>query len=155
MKYMIFILFALLIGSCSGTKGTKEYDISSGNMSIVYRGSACYGQCPVFNMKISSNGEIVYNGISNTKLVGSNTTTISQKQLKELVSMLETGNFFNLNDKYDIDVTDLPYTSIELKINDKTKSVTFRISPPKEIKAFVKSLDSLIDNVSIWTKKEI
>jgi hypothetical protein len=154
MKNTIYILFAIIIISCSGTKTSNDYDISSADMYITYSGSACYGKCPEFNMKIQGNGEIVYNGIKNTKLKGINKTTISEKQLIQLVKMLENGKFFNLQDRYDDNVTDLPFTRIELKIKDKKKLVVFRVSPPEGIKGFVKCLDSLIVDTSIWTPKD-
>lgn len=155
MKNILIILLAIFsFGCCSCPKPASEYDISSGDYYIIYRGSACYGICPEFSLKVENNGTVVYNGIKNTKMQGVNLTTITENQVKELFASLEKGKFFELLDKYDEKVTDLPFISIEVKINNKLKRVVYRLSPPDGLKHVADFLDKLIENKDVWSKKE-
>lgn len=155
MRNLLFILLAIFtVGCCSCPKPTSEYDISSGNYFITYRGSACYGKCPEFNLKLENNGKVIYTGINNTKMQGIYVTTISEKQINELFASLEKGKFFTLLDKYDEYVTDLPYVSIGVKINEKNKLVVYRNFPPDGLKDVADFFNKLIANTSVWTKEE-
>ena len=91
---------------------------------LVYYGkTACYGDCPVFFLKIYSDGKLEYNGIKNVARQGIVERQLSQEKLTILLEQIESNGFFQLAEKYPIHgkrIVDFPNTILKMN-NKKTK----------------------------------
>ncbi len=90
---------------------------------ILYYGkTACYGECPVFFLKIFSDGTVIYNGIQNVEKKGIIRTTMRKERLSNLVAQIATPHFFRMAQNYPTSgrrVQELPNTI--LQINNKVQ----------------------------------
>jgi hypothetical protein len=97
MKYFLFIVpFAVLI-SCTSHLGISQID---------FKADACFGECPIFDMKISKDGPAKYDAKLYNEHQGQFFATIKQSQLDSLVMLIEKARFFSLKDKYSTCSTD-------------------------------------------------
>ncbi len=106
----------------------------------------CFGRCPVYKMRIYSDGSVEYEGIRDVDMIGKYTTTITKSKMNAILKMAEEIKFFELEDEYDDPmVTDLPSATTSVVGHDgKTKSVKRRHGFPKRILQLEKLFDDLM-----------
>jgi len=78
------------------------------------------------------------------KKKGKYTKKLSQEQLKEIQSQIDVIKLFELNDKYDSKITDIPSTLLYVVFNGKKKKIYDRDGGPVELKRFEKLIDFLV-----------
>ena len=87
----------------------KEYE----NRLLSIRKTPCFGDCPVYDLNIDKEGNVIYNGIQYVIEEGKREFKLSDVELKKLTEMLNTGNFDSFKDEYDNPrITDLASTFI-------------------------------------------
>jgi len=105
-------------------------------------------------MSIFDNGNIEYNGKRFVEKEGNYTGTLSMDQINMIKERINTSNFFELNSKYDSNVTDFPSCIIEVKLDGKSKKITDRIGAPKELKKLEKFIEEMVFNAELTKVKE-
>ncbi len=96
---------------------------------FIYSKSICYGTCPAYKVTLSSGGELLFKGKKFVKSVGVYKIKKSPKLFGKIEQILSKYKFDNYKDSYFDDKsckemwTDHPTTTIELKLNGKTKKV--------------------------------
>jgi hypothetical protein len=87
---------------------------------INIRRTPCYGNCPVYEAKLMSNGKVYYNGTRAVDMIGNYEANADAERLKDLWKNIEQVKFFDFANKYPLDeknqIADLP--SCILTIND-------------------------------------
>ena len=81
---------------------------------VHFETTPCYGSCPVFELKISSNGTLEYNGKRFTNFTGRKNLKLDSKQVEELFALIEYTDVKNLKNNYYINATDNP--AVNLKV---------------------------------------
>lgn len=114
----------------------------------------CFGRCPTYTMKIYMDGFVEFNGIRDTEMIGTYTTTISEDKITAILQKAEEIQFFTFDDKYDDGmITDLPSTTTVIRDADgKTKSVMRRHGYPKSILTLEQLFDDLMKSER-WTSE--
>ena len=94
---------------------------------FIYSKSQCYGTCPAYKVTLTSDGELIFKGKKFVKSVGVYKIKKSPKMFGKIEQILSKYKFNSYNDSY-FDAksckemwTDHPTTTIELKLNGKTK----------------------------------
>ncbi len=87
-----------------------------------------YELCQIYKITVKSNGEVLFEGIQNTKLKGKTKGKISEEKVKELIKEFDKANYFNLIDKYNYETcpnafTDSHDVNTSIQMNGKKKSV--------------------------------
>jgi hypothetical protein len=113
--------------------------------------SPCYGTCPVYEMKIYSDGKVEYEGKRNVERIGKYIATISEEQMQKFVNVANEINYFKLEDKYDSPITDVPSTTTTLSVNGSAKSVYRRADYPNKILRFEALFEDLFE-LLVWKK---
>lgn len=107
----------------------------------------CFGKCPSYKITIFNTGDVMYEGFSFAEKEGKYTKKLTQKQLSEIQAQIDVVNLFELNDKYDSHITDIPSTILYVIYKGKKKKILDRDGAPDELKRFEKLIDFLvIDN---------
>ena len=133
-KIIIFILamfcfsfFAPQIKSQSLLKGGKIPK----DLIIKLTRTVCFGTCPDYQLTIKSNGNVSFKGGRFTQTKGIAKATITQTNLKIIISEFEKANFFSLKNSYSETsdgcgevATDNPSEIISIQINGKKKNVS-------------------------------
>lgn len=172
MKYVIVLItFSLFLFSCNSKKGTStanneviedvytddykfENVTPNDSMFASIDRSPCFGQCPVYTMKIYNNGLVKYKGINFVKRTGEFVLELSNSKMLEFVNKAEDIEYMKMDDSYDNpSITDVPSTATSIVINRTRKKVYRRFGYPKEIVEFEKLFDNLLDSDK-WIKVE-
>lgn len=94
-----------------GTFNTIKEDFENRLISI--RKTPCFGDCPVYEVTISKDGKVTYNGINFVNEKGVKEFQLSEKELKKLNEKLSKKDFSEFAEEYNNPrITDLPSTYI-------------------------------------------
>lgn len=108
---------------------------------ITLERTGCFGTCPIYALKISADGVLVFEGKNFVKKTGKVESKITQQQLRQLISAFDKAKYFSLRDKYDGTEdgcpsywTDSPSAITSININGKSKKISHyygcRENPP-------------------------
>lgn len=99
-------------------------------LSLKMKRSGCYGRCPVYDLTVQPDGEIIFEGKNWTETVGKADDKLSEEQLENLVLEIEKANFFSLENVYDWDsgncpelASDMPGVNLTINLNGKEKTI--------------------------------
>jgi len=166
MKYILSsIILAIVLVSCANSKkatdksqsskNTTFKNVAEGDSLFAYiRRGACYGSCPIFEIKIYNSGFAELKGTRFVDLIGDYTTTISKEKMLALVEKAKSIGYQNMDDVYDNEmITDIPETNTSIVIDGKRKAIRRRVGFPNEILSFEALFDQLLKTEK-WTKIE-
>ena len=152
MKYIHSIILAVLFAGCCNCNQTQ--DAYSGQWSLAYTGSGCYGKCPVFKLLVFSDGKLYYEGLENTPRIGNYTATASKSEIEDIAAQLRAADFTNMDESYDSLTTDLPFTRIIFDNSNDKKIITYRVQAPKVLNKLTDILKHLANEDKIWIEKQ-
>jgi len=149
-------LVALFAMSCKSTKetastsaavetSTETMKQTEPQMLASIERTACYGRCPMYKATFMDNGEVKYVGKGFVDKVGTYKTLISEEDVRLIKNNIVEYDYFNLDSLYPTPITDFPSSITEVNLNGNRKKVINRRSPPPNLKAFEKFLDSLLE----------
>ncbi|MDQ3322404.1 MAG: DUF6438 domain-containing protein, partial [Acidobacteriota bacterium] len=90
----------------------------------------CFGECPIYDLTIQSNGKVIFEGKKYTKTIGKTESKLEKEKIKQLISEIEKANFFSLDNAYNYDsgncpvlVSDSSSITLYIKLNGKEKTI--------------------------------
>ncbi|MAQ48064.1 MAG: hypothetical protein CMD27_04215 [Flavobacteriales bacterium] len=117
---------------------------------ITMKRTPCYGECPQYMISIYESGKVLYNGVRFVQKTGCFQSNINRQKINYIKFLLDEIQFFDLDDKYISEVTDLPSVITEVFVNGNRHKVIDRLEAPKKLKNLYAELDLLVDEISIW-----
>lgn len=111
------------------------------SLFITMERTPCLGMCPSYLIQIFNTGRVEYEGRTFAKKEGKYTKTLSDAALEEITNKIKDIDFFNLEDKYDKLVTDIPSCIISVHLDGKKKKILDRYNGPQGLR----NLEKLID----------
>lgn len=153
MKQYIKLLLlgiVLVFTACKSKSNTTSRALRGDRPFIIsLERTPCFGTCPVYTVRIHSDGKIEYSGREFSNPKGDYETFIPLNEVAALRRAIVEANFMNLENEYDnMYISDLPSAITRLIIDGKeVKTVKNRHNPPPQL---VK-LEVFIDN--IWRKE--
>ncbi len=106
--------------------------------------SPCFGKCPTYKMTLYSDGFVEFEGIRDVAMIGTYTTTISDKKLKNFEIQARAIGFMEMEDKYDGAISDVPSATIVMFLDNTRKQVYRRFEYPKRILILEQCFDDLM-----------
>lgn len=102
------------------------------NAFLIMRKTACFGDCPIYDVLINKEGIVTFNGKKHTLLKGKDEFQLSEKEFNALKEKLGKKEFTSYKSKYDNPkIKDLPSTYITH--NGKKVEVRLWGEAPKEL----------------------
>ncbi len=150
---LIVLLFTLIHFSCS-TPVQMEKDITLTSPKIVLSKGACYGECPVYNLTIYNTGQVKYNGIRFTPMLGKYEKQLAENEYIELVKAFNAAKIWKLEDNYDMNIADLPTTTLSYSEKDKIKTIKSKSGFPQPVDGLEKQLIEMIKQDG-WIQTDI
>ncbi|PCI93888.1 MAG: hypothetical protein COB15_15460 [Flavobacteriales bacterium] len=159
MRYFFLIAVLTLFFSCKQSETTSENTSTiketqtetvketipiKESLFLTMERTPCFGKCPNYKITIFNTGNVVYEGLNFVEKKGKYTKTLSQKQLKEIQDHISILKIFEMNDKYDSPITDIPSVHLFIVYNNQKKKILDRVNGPKELKQFEKLIDHLV-----------
>jgi hypothetical protein len=115
--------------------------------------TGCYGTCPIYKLQIYGNGNAVYEAGRFSKVkpkLGIYEKQLSRETINDLVKTFEEAKFWDLQNEYTDNVSDLPTTYITFKNNGKSKRITDYYNTPPQLKRLEGILDAIIASEDGW-----
>jgi hypothetical protein len=130
MKRITLLILGMLVAACSAAapqptstpepSPTPDY----AGLVITLSRTACFGTCPIYKLVVYGDGRVEYEGERFVAVTGSQSSTISPDQVRDLVAAFEQADYFNLKDDYTAPVTDLPTTITSVTFDGQTKTIS-------------------------------
>jgi len=144
MSRSLLLVFLVLFACGSSKKGTEIKEIKK-ELIISLERTPCYGTCPIYKIKIFSDGSAFYHGERFVEKIGNYEFSVSKETLNYILKKADEIGFFELEDKYTANITDLPKTTTFIKNGKHKKRVVDYYGAPKTLKEFESLVDGCID----------
>lgn len=115
-----------------------------GEPIVMMQKTPCYGPCPVYILKIYPSGWATLDATQHLKLEGTYTQKLSDKYLKRLEADFEQAKFFELQDTYTTNLSDLPTTYLTYRQGGRSKTVMDYYGAPERLKQLEAHLEALV-----------
>lgn len=103
----------------------------------------CFGNCPVYDLTIYTNGYAEYNAKNFLPQTGRFGTELSKNEVRSIVQDLDDMNFCQMKKLYGVGVTDFPSSIITYMCNGEEKKVEAIMKYPESLLLFIMKLDGL------------
>ena len=141
----------MLLTACSTKKNItyKFFEEQKESFKFSMERTACFGQCPIYKVRITDDGTLVFDGQKFVQPEGKHKVRVSPEDMAKLKKMLIDINYLALADKYDTEyITDIPSTiTVLYRGLQEEKQVLNRHNGPAKLK----ELETFID--SLWKKE--
>ena len=107
--------------------------------------TACFGQCPMYKTTFFDNGEVRYVGKRFVENIGTYKALISAEQVEEIAAKIKEFDYYSLDSLYPTPISDFPSCITEVNLDGNYKRVVNRQNPPRNLKAFERYLDGLME----------
>ena len=114
----------------------------------------CFGKCPTYKYMIYTTGRVIYNGFKNVKKIGTYKAQLTKSQIEKIKTNIESSKIFNLKDKYDSKITDIPSTVLIINLDGEKKKIYDRYGAPEELTKFEKLADDIVLNSNMTKTKD-
>jgi Domain of unknown function (DUF6438) len=133
--------------------------------SITLERTACYGECPIYKVKISANGKVNYEGKDFVKVKGKAQTSLTTAQVKTLEKAIAKVKFFSLQNEYLTQkdgckavATDAPSAITTISSGNQTKSIDHYFgcdghADLEQLTIFEDTIDTVVNSAQ-WVKKK-
>ncbi len=138
MKYFLILFLATIITSCS----TLTNIPNNKEPFIIMQRTACYGTCPQYTISVYCDGTIKYDGKLFVEKIGCFYSTINHDQVRAIKTLIDEISFFNLSQKYDAPITDIPSVVTKVNLDGKKHQIIDRYKGPMVLKKLYALLDS-------------
>ena len=148
---------ALLLSGCSDSVPPwRQAPWPLDSFEVVYLArSACYGECPVYEVEVFGDGRVRYTGEAFVKTTGVHETHIDQRALAQLAKAIREARFGTLRTRYQDEAdgcetvfTDNPSLTLAVKRDGKIRSVNYYFGcrggiPSARIVSLARTIDQL------------
>ena len=157
MKYLIIACVFCIALACNTTKSaennttTTEKETTDVRKVISFAKGACHGTCPIYNMIIFSDGQVVYEGIRFSDLMGKHTKMLDEKTINDLMTECKNANLTQFPDKYESRIPDLPSSTMMYEYQDGTsKTIFWREKADDVVKNLGRKIEGIANNPEGW-----
>ena len=113
------------------------------SVKVTFSRGGCFGSCPVYELKITGDGTVTYDGSANVFLTGTHAGGISDTEFRELVEEFRQADFFSLQDDYTGGVMDAWMGNASITIGSDSKKVSFYDHTPQIMRQVEKTVTRL------------
>jgi hypothetical protein len=125
VKTVALIIFFFAVNALAATDDANVFSYST---------TTCHGTCPAYNVKVFSDGVIVFNGEAYTKLDGIYRLPDNKELFQSILKLLDQSNFYEFNERYgwagegEVNVceqlvTDNPNTILAMQYANRKKTI--------------------------------
>ena len=143
-KLKQILLITILLISCKSIHNELVPTKPAALIFEMHKGG-CYGTCPIYSLSLYEDRLVKYNGKRFTENQGVHQWQLSKKDFEVIKSILSEK--FNSNYTHNLEVQDLPQTSLNIK---NTYQIKFKGGCPKAFKSELKQIQSLLMKNAGW-----
>lgn len=164
MRNTIALLFAstLALAACTGQrdateqaekpltqqqdppKATTASTATSDSLVLKLERTPCFGACKAYRIVVYRSGYAIFEGRANMEKMGPHNGHIGADTIATIARKAEQHGFYEMQEKYDADVTDLPTTYLRIVAAGKDKQVQARVGQPDDFKELVAEIEAML-----------
>lgn len=119
---------------------------------ITLERTTCFGTCPAYTVRITSDGRVDYEGKQFVRVTGHVSADIPAEDVAALVDAFDQIGYFTLDDSYRFVVhadgthsfvTDLPTTTTSIQLGNRTKKIVDYVGAPAVLKELERRIDAV------------
>jgi Domain of unknown function (DUF6438) len=113
----------------------------------------CYGECPVFELKLYSDGRAYWHGENFCERIGNHEAFVPLGWRSQITERVKAIRFFSLKPKYPVEgpeLPELPETMIYFNDGKQEQSITHQYLSPKELLEFEEAVLDIVNGL-LWT----
>lgn len=134
---------------------SEAFEVSSPQKIAGIKKTACYGECPVFEVTFYSDGKVIWEGKRFTDKIGRYTVQLPKAEITNIIQKGRNMGYFAFNDSYPKDkiqmIPDLPNTVTFLSYANEFKQVINNYDAPTNLKNFEAYLLDICNSID-WEK---
>lgn len=146
MNIRIFFFGILILGIFA----TCREDVYDATSFIEMKKDPCFGFCPVYSVRIDGSGAAWFSGDRNVEKTGSWQRQLSREETVGLFKAFEKSGFWNFEEEYTAQVSDLPTVWLTFNHQGLTKTVKDYYGAPAELKALEALIEELAETRQGW-----
>ena len=147
MRKIVLVILALLICvpvfAKHQKRKKKKKQSTSKITSVTMRRTPCYGRCPDYSIKISSNGDVVYTGMRFVEDSGVYTKNVGAAKAMEIINQFIANRVDTCKDLYQNRIPDLPGIIMTIVYANSTKEIRNAHFGPPYFKGLATSIDEV------------
>ena len=136
-----------LVGCASNQKMTAVQTSDEPSLIISMKRTACYGTCPVYELSIYSNHTATLTAEEHLDIQGNYSAKISDETYQALVDAFNGSDFFDFEDEYTSNMSDLPTTFIYYSDLRRSKKIRDYYGSPEELRQLEDRVETLITDL--------
>lgn len=149
----IFLLGAAISwSSCSTAKMDTPEDATK---LANYSKSACYGDCPVYNVAFTTDGKMVYTGKRNVDKIGIFEQQLTKEEYSKLVKFLRKAKLDQYQNMYDEDIADGAITRLTYYSDNEVQQIATKFTYPGDLKSVMDELEVLATRETGWVQVNV
>lgn len=150
---LVFGIQVLLITGCISNDAVKQGTGDGERVIYLYK-TPCYGNtCPSYEIELLDNKVMFLTPKAMMTLKGKYQRVLTKAEYQQLVNAFINADFFDFEEEYTSNITDLPTTYIYFSFNGKSKKVKDYHGAPEGLKELELMMMSFLDRVG-WEKVE-
>lgn len=145
----------MLAQDCKTRKNTESLpEMTSSEVMPVIKlmKNPCFGNCPMYSLTLSNDGTAEYVGRDHVQKMGTFTKNIGAEKVSLLLQRFNAINFWEMEDRYNSELSDTQKVIISLFRKDSTKVVSGDHARPEGLINIEKTLSKIADSEEGWTK---
>ncbi|HEX8655489.1 MAG TPA: DUF6438 domain-containing protein [Allosphingosinicella sp.] len=115
---------------------------------ITLRRHGCYGVCAAYDVTISGDGRVRFNGVSDTLLDGVREYEIPVERVERLIERFREADFWSLDSHYQAMMTDSPTYELTFAAGGRSKTVTDYVGHLAGMPDAVRELEYAVDEAA-------
>ena len=140
LSMTLLALLLLVVPACRSMPQHSEQDLLCSMEK-----TTCFGTCPAYELKIYSDGWAQLTGTAHTPYLGTYQLKLSPKDVLLVKKAFKDASFFDLDEKYYANVSDLPTTYVYYQDGDRSKKVMDYHGAPPNLKQLEAYLSTFLD----------
>lgn len=140
LTFIVLFLFQ----SCKSSK--QDIIIPEGEAQFSLVKGACFGSCPVYELKVYSNGKATYLGQMHTEMQGLYTKKVNKDLLKKIKKQFGKSVFDQYPKMIESRIPDLPMVTVGYHNGDQYMEVSGREDRPEELMQLQFLLEKVADS---------
>jgi hypothetical protein len=117
---------------------------------IMMKKTSCYGDCPVYQVSILSNGTLSYHGKRNVERKGHFSASISLSKIRKIDQRMDNISILNMANHYPEegeDILDISNIILLTQFKSKKKEIFINHGAPEELMNFVSYIEQIVESV--------
>jgi ankyrin repeat protein len=110
--------------------------------------SSCFGSCPSYAVTISGDGSVLFVGEGSVNVEGEHRYAIPVERVDALIRQFRDGDFWSLDDHYEVPVTDQATYTLTFSAGGVTKTVTDYVGRGGGMPRIVTALEEAVDEAA-------